>query len=227
MTLHDTGPLRSAETAPSVPAEASAASAAPAVPLRPPTAGGISMRPAMVVLGLAALILAAFVALGIATSHPATPVHGGAGPSVVAGTALRAEPAAAVLEPIVHGGQPPTNVVNALFVPEGAVRVAHADNTASSGQYDAQVVLRSSDSQAALLAFFAADLKAQGWQVLANGSTVPNHPGSLEVLGKLAGSDGYYWEVGATVAPTTFVPGGPARGTTDVTLRLVQLPDTQ
>src|SRR5580693_10002360 len=36
--------------------------AVPPEPLRPPTPGGISMRPAMIVLGLAVLILVAFVA---------------------------------------------------------------------------------------------------------------------------------------------------------------------
>ena len=65
------------------------------------------------------------------------------------------------------------------------------------------MVFRSDDSQAALLAFFAADMKLQGWQVFDQGAAA-NNPGALEVLGKLAGSDGYYWEMGATVAPTTF-----------------------
>ena len=31
-------------------------------------------------------------------------------------------------------------------------------------------------------------------------------PGALEVLGKKAGSDGFYWEMGAVVSATTSVP---------------------
>ena len=46
----------------------------PPEPLRPPTPGGISMRPAMIVLGLAVLILVAFVAIGILSSHSPAPV---------------------------------------------------------------------------------------------------------------------------------------------------------
>ena len=50
----------------------------------------------------------------------------------------------------------------------------------------------------------------------------PTDPGSLEVLGKLAGTDGYYWEMGAVIAPTVFRPGGPPRGQTDFIIRLLQ-----
>ena len=64
-------------------------------------------------------------------------------------------------------------------------------------------------------------MKHQGWQVFDKGPAA-NDPGALEVLGKLAGSDGYYWEMGATIPPTTFPSGGPARGVTDFTVRLFQ-----
>ncbi len=111
-----------------------------------------------------------------------------------------------------------------MFVPVGSVRISHQNNSAEAGQYDSQVVFRSDDSQAALLAFYAADMKLQGWQIFDRGPAA-HDPGALEVLGKLAGSDGYYWEMGATVPPTTFSPGGPAHGQTDFTIRLLQVPD--
>ena len=57
------------------------------------------------------------------------------------------------------------------------------------------------------------------------GRPAKNDPGALEVLGKLAGSDGYYWDMGATVRATTFSPGGPARGVTHFTVRLFQEQD--
>ena len=53
-------------------------------------------------------------------------------------------------------------------------------------------------------------MKSQGWQIVDQGAA-RNDPGALEVLGKLAGSDGYYWEMGATVNATTFPSGGPPR----------------
>jgi len=194
-------------------------------PLRPPTPGGISMRPAMVVLGLAACILAVFVTIGILSSQSPTPVRNGGRPSSVPGIALQARPAGAALSPIVRTGQPPANILNAVFVPVGSVPVSHRDLAAQAPQFDSQVVFRSDDSQAALLAFYAADMRLQGWQVFDRGPAA-NHPGSLEVLGKLAGTDGYYWEMGAVIAPTTFRPGGPPRGQTDFTLRILQVGDS-
>jgi hypothetical protein len=135
-------------------------------------------------------------------------------------------PAAGLLSPIVNAGQPPNNILNAVSVPAGSLRISHQNNSAEADQYDSQVVFRSGDSQAALLAFFAADMKLQGWQIFDRGAAA-NNPGALEVLGKLAGSDGYYWEMGATVTATTFSPGGPPRGVTHFTVRLFQVPDPE
>jgi hypothetical protein len=212
MTLHDTDSelLRGGADAPE--------------PRRPPTPGGISMRPAMVVLGLAAFILVVFVTIGILSSQSPAPVRHGGAPSSVPGVTLQAEAAAPALSPIVSSGEPPTNIRNAVFVPVGSVRVSHQNNAAEAAQFDSQVVFRSDDSQAALLAFFAADMRLQGWQVFDRGPAA-NHPGSLEILGKLAGTDGYYWEMGAVISPTTFSPGGPPRGQTDFTIRLLQESD--
>ncbi len=193
-------------------------------PRRPPTPGGVSIRPAMIVLGLAVLILALFVTIGIVTSQSPAPVRHGGNASAVAGTTLQAEPAAGALAPIVSSGQPPTNIVNAVSVPVGSVRIAHQNNSDAFSQYDSQVTMRSDDSQAALMNFYAADMRVEGWQVFDRGPAA-NDPGALEVLGKLAGSDGYYWELGVTVSATTFSAGGPAHGQTDFTIRLFQIDD--
>jgi hypothetical protein len=193
-------------------------------PQRPPTSGGTSMRPAMIVLGLALLILAVFVTIGIVTSGSPTPVRTGTGPRPVQGSTLRAVPATSALSVIVSSGQPPTNIINAVDVPVGSVRVSSQDNSAGSGQYDSQITLRSDASQAALLGFYADDMKLQGWQIFDRGAAA-NNPGAVEVLGKLAGSDGYYWEMGAVVSPTTFGNGAPPSGQTLFTIRLFQVSD--
>ena len=212
MTLHD------AKTRLAQPAESA--------PLRPPTPGGFSIRPAMVVLGLAVLILAVFVTIGVLTSHSPAPVKTSGAPSAVPGSTLRAEPADGALKPIVGSGEPPTNIINAVTVPVGSVRISHQNNAAGAGQFDAQVTMRSADSQGALLAFFASTMHQQGWQVFDKGAAAHN-PGALEVLGKLAGTDGYYWEMGTTIPPTTFGHGAPASGETDFTIRLLQQNDDQ
>jgi len=212
MTVHDTRTRREAP-------------AAGPAPVRPP-ARGFSMRPAMLVLGLGVLILAVFVTVGIVTSQSPAPVRTSAAPSAIPGTSLRAVPAADALSSIESDGQPPTNIVNAVVVPVGSVPVSNQNNSGGSGQYDSQVTLRSDDSQGALLAFFAAAMKAQGWQVFDEGPAA-HDPGAVEVLGKLAGTDGYYWEMGATVPPTTFPKGAPATGETDFTIRLLQMDDPE
>ena len=161
------------------------------------------MRPAMIVVGLAALILVVFVTIGIVSSQsPAAVKHS---KTEVGGRWRLAarHPGGTLLSPIASGGEPPNNILNAVGLPAGSVRVSHQNNTAGAGQYDAQVTFSSEDSQAALIAFYAADMKAQGWQIVDQGAA-RNDPGALEVLGKLAGSDGYYWEMGATVNATTF-----------------------
>jgi hypothetical protein len=132
--------------------------------------------------------------------------------------------AAHLLSPIVQSGEPPTNILNAVSVPVGSVRLSHRDNSGQAAQFDSQVVFRSDDTQGALLAFFAADMKLQGWQVFDRGPAA-NNPSALEVLGKLAGSDGYYWEMGAVILPTTFSAGGPAHGQTHYSVRLFQVND--
>jgi hypothetical protein len=180
----------------------------------------------MIVVGLAVLIVAVFVTLGILSSHSPAPVKTSGTPSAVPGSTLRAEPAADALQPIVGSGEPPSNIVNAVSVPVGSVRISHLNNAAGAGQFDAQVTLRSTDSQGALLAFFAATMHQDGWQVFDKGAAA-NNPGALEVLGKLAGTDGYYWEMGATIPPTTFGHGAPPSGETNFTVRLLQQNDDQ
>lgn len=193
-------------------------------PLRPPSARGVSMRPAMVVLGLAVLILALFITLGVVTSTRVAPVRTSAAPSRVPGSSLRAVPAADPLAPIIGDGQPPSDVLNGVFVPAGSVRLSSANNSASAGQYDKAVTLRSTASQGALLTFFDNDMRLEGWQVFDKGPAL-HDPGALEVLGKIAGSDGYYWEMGATVSATSFGAGAPATGWTDYQITLFQIDD--
>jgi hypothetical protein len=193
-------------------------------PVRPRTGSGNSLRPAMIVLGLAVLILGFFVGLGLLTSHPNAPVHTGSTPRAVPGSPLQAVPAAGALAPIVSGGEPPSDILNAVSIPAGAVRTSVQNNSGSAGQFDSQIGLRSDASQGALLTFFAAAMREQGWQIFDRGAAA-NDPGATEVLGKLAGSDGWYWDMGAIISATSFGPGAPAGGQTDITLRLFQEPD--
>jgi hypothetical protein len=213
-------------TLPDVDTEARPEGTPPPPPQRPPTPGGVSMGPAMVVVGLAVVILVVFVTIGVLTSQSPPPVRHRGASAAVPGSALRAEPAAGRLAPIVASGEPPTNILDAVDLPVGAARVSHQDNAAGSGQFDAQVAFRADASQGALLAFYAADMKTHGWELYDKGPAA-NHPNTLEVLGKLAGTDGYFWEMGVTIPPTSFGHGAPATGQTEFTIRLLQQNDDQ
>jgi hypothetical protein len=193
-------------------------------PLRPPTGPGFSMRPAMLVLGLAVLILGIFITAGIITSKPVVATKTTRESSAVVGSTLLAVPADRALAVITQSGEPPSNIINAVALPAGSVKVSHQNNSAAADQFDAQIGLRSDASQQALQSFYLKDMKQQGWQIFEQGPA-DHDPGATEVLGKQAGSDGFYWEMGAVISATTFGPHAPPRGDTDFTVRLFQVPD--
>jgi hypothetical protein len=210
MTLHDT-------------AEADVA-AGDREPPRPPPRSGFSLRLAMIVPGIGVLILGAFIGAGFLTSNPVQPTKASTSSFSVPGTPLRAVPAVKVLKAITVSGQPPGNIINAASIPEGSRRTSFENNSTAAQQYDAQITLKVDQSQAAVEKFYAEDLKQQGWQIFSTGPA-EHVANGLEVLAKKAGSDGFYWELGAIISPTTFGAGAPATGATSFTLEVVQQPD--
>ena len=140
------------------------------------------------------------------------------------GTPLRAEPAVQDLKVITVSGQPPGNIINAVSIPEGSTRTSFTNNSAAAQGYDAQITLRANESQAALENFYKLVMKKQGWQIFSTGPA-DHVTGGLEVLGKKAGSDGFYWEMGAVISPTSFGAGTPATGATSFSLELIQVQD--
>jgi hypothetical protein len=217
MTLHDT-PAREAGAE----AEAAAAPSGPFPPL--PPSKGFSMRLAMIVPGLGVLILGVFIGAEFLTANPVQPVSTNTKNSIVSGSDLRAAAADVALKPITITGEPPGNIINAVSIPKGAVEVSHVNNGAGAGQDDAQIELRADATQGALNTFYKSIMKKQGWQLFDQGAAA-NDPGAIEVLGKQAGADGFYWEMGAVISATTFGSNAPATGSTDFTIRLFQIPD--
>jgi hypothetical protein len=193
-------------------------------PPRPPARPRVSMRPAMIVPGIGLLILVLFIGAEFLTGNPVQPTRTSTRAFSVPGSPLRAMPAVHDLEVITVSGQPPGNIINAVSVPEGAIRTSYQNNTDAAQGYDAQITLRADESEAALDNFYQKDMKKQGWQVISTGPA-DHVSGGLEVLGKKAGSDGFYWELGAVISPTSFGAGTPATGATSFSLVLVQEPD--
>lgn len=213
------------------PAGASAATLADAgrsAPPRPPVRGNTSIKPAAIVLGLGVLIVVVFgissLFSGTALAPPApSPTKAVAVP----GTGLDAVAAAGALRPIEQPGQPPANILDAVVLPAGSQKVSVTDNSADAGQYDEQMTFKVPASEASVFAFYKAVLRSHGWRVFSTGPTESGK--GLEVLGQLAGTDGWYWQVGAVVSPTTFAntAKGPGTGaeSTAFTIRLFQVSD--
>ncbi len=197
-----------------------------AAPLRPPPRAGFNMKAAMIVPGIGLLILIVFIGAGFLTSNSDSIQQAKTSTSsfAVSGTPLRAVPGVQDLKVITVSGEPPGNILNAVSIPEGATRVSFVNNTQSAQQYDAQISLKSDKSQAALETFYKAVMKKKGWQIFSTGPA-DHDPGAFDIIGKKAGSDGFFWEMGAVISPTTFGAGAPAGGTTPFIVRLFQQPD--
>jgi hypothetical protein len=193
-------------------------------PPRPPARPRVSMRPAMIVPGIGLLILVLFIGAEFLTSNPVQQTKTSTKAFSIAGTPLRALPAVHDLQVITVSGQPPGNIINAVSVPDGATRTSYKNNSNGAQGYDAQITLRADESEAALNNFYKVDMKKQGWQVISTGPA-DHVTGGLEVLGKKAGSDGFYWEMGAVILPTSFGAGAPATGATSFSLELIQVQD--
>jgi hypothetical protein len=202
-------------------AEAEATASPPAPPL-PPAGRPFTMKPAAVVLGLAILVLVVFA--GGAALFRSTPAKAPAkGTKSVAGTTLRATGGLDALAPIISAGQPPGNVLNAVTVPAGARRLSHINYAGEASQYDEAVTFSVAGTEAAVIDFYKVEMKRDGWQIESTGPA--DHQPGIEVLGQIAGDDGWFWEMGTVVEPSTFGAKGTGAASTDFSLRLIQEPD--
>ena len=180
------------------------------------------MKPAAIVLGLATLVLIVFAG-GAALFKPAPVKTPSKHSTSVAGTSLRATGALDALRPIVSPGEPPNNVLNAVVVPAGARRLSHINYGGNASQYDQAAVFSVGGVQAAVIDFYTVEMKKAGWQIESTGPA--DHQSGFEVLGQIAGDDGWFWEMGTVVQPSTFGARGTGSAHTQFSLRLIQEPD--
>lgn len=191
-----------------------------------PRASVPSAKPALVVVGIAAGLVLLF-GIGSALSGsggPAAPAK--RAPAHVKGTTLGSEGATAVLRPIERPGTPPSDVLRSIVVPVGSATVSSKPWDGTT-QFSGEMTFRLSASQAAVVSFYRAELRARGWSISSVGAA-EGHAGSTEVLAQRASSDGWYWEIGIVVSPTSFSSTSSTAGA-DVTrfsLDLFQEPDT-
>ncbi len=197
------------------PAAANQAAADP-----PRRTAGPSLRPALIVVGLALFLVLLF---GIGAALTSTPSSKPASRSHVKGSHLVAVPAAAALRPIEILGTPPADVLDALVLPEGARKIS-VTRWSGSTQFSGKMSFRVRATQAALVGFFRTELHGAGWSNLSVGAA-RGTPGATEVLAQRASSDGWFWEAGFVVFPTTFGHGATGADVTRFSLDLYEVPD--
>jgi hypothetical protein len=180
---------------------------------------GPTVWPATIVIGVALVVLLGGALSAIFASGSAT-TSVQSTPKTAPGAPIAAVSAQGALSPITTPGRPPANVVAALVVPAGAIVVRGSATDRSVGLYDRSLGFTTARSEADVIAFYRAELPAQGWKPLSQG--LPATGTGYEILARIAGTDGYFWEVGITVSPTTFA--GTAQ-TTPFTVRLFAVSD--
>ena len=183
---------------------------------------GPSVKLAVVVILLAVFVVVAGLIAQIFTGST-PPVAAPSSIPTAKGSPFKAIPAAPDLAPIISSGEPPDDIVNAIVLPAGSSPGAVIDDTSGAQSYDEQRMFEIVATEVPVITFFKVELAAQGWHIESTGPP-KNQPG-IEVLAQRAGSDGYYWEIGAVVSPTTFPSSGPAhaRGQTEFEVRLFQV----
>ncbi len=174
--------------------------------------------PALIVLGLAIFI----VVLGVVGSALAS---GGSSTvtlrsvTVANGTVVHLTPATTAMRSIISAGQPPADVLGNLAVPTGStvVRTLSIDQNAS--QFDRTVYFSSQLASGEIVDAYRALLPKLGWSIAYVGSGASRQSQEDDVLAKHGSGDGYYWEVGVLVSPTT------STGVTPYSVELFEIPD--
>ncbi len=198
-------------------------------PPRARRADAPSLRPALVVLACAVVLSVGGFAVALIGSGQAVPslVNGLGTP--VPGVNLSAVGASQVLRRISSDGTPPSDILGALVVPNGARIVSTTAQDAGIDQYDRSIYLQIDTSSTELVKFYRTELLRGHWSFL---GTYRLPAGGTELLAQRAGSNGYEWEVGVLVTAVnpSISPSLAGDGETSpvmgLRLRLFEVPDS-
>jgi hypothetical protein len=177
----------------------------------------MSLRgPALVVLGIAVVIVVAGV-LASALDSGTSPTLSIRSITIPDGTVVHLTPATTAMKSIVGAAEPPADILGNLAVPASSPVTHTVNSDQNATPFDRTVSFRNVLSSDQVVAVYRALLPRLGWRVIYVGA----QRGGLgtEVLAKKGSGDGFYWEVGAVVSPTT------SAGTTPFSLQLFELSD--
>jgi hypothetical protein len=173
--------------------------------------------PAVIVLAIALVILIG----GVTASVLAT---GGSNTLKIQsvtlsdGTVVHLEPGTQALKPIVGNGDPPGDILAAVAVPTGARITGSLNTDQNTTQFDRTVNFTSTLPAFKVQDFYQVLFKQLGWKLIGN---APDsfEAGSTQLLAEKGSNDGFYWEAGVVISPTT------SAGVTPFTFRLFEVPD--
>ena len=174
--------------------------------------------PVLAVLGIAILIVVVgVVASALASGGDTTlSIHR---ITIADGTSVPLTPAATAMRTIVSAGQPPSDILGNLAVPSGSALTRSLNSDQGAGPYDRTVTFRTGLSADQVADVYRTLLPRLGWTVTDRGSPATGTSTGTVILFKRASGDSFYWNLGATVSPTT------SAGTTTFSLELYELPD--
>jgi hypothetical protein len=179
----------------------------------------MSLRgPALIVLGIAVFIVVAGT-VASAFDSGSTPVLSLHSVAIPDGTVVHLTPATTAMKSIVSAGEPPADIVGNMDVPSGSPVVRTVNSDQNETQFDRTVHFTTGLSSDQVIDVYRTLLPRLGWQVIYVGSGDQRGGQGTTVLAKRASGDGFYWEVGAVVSPTT------SAGITRFSLELFELPD--
>ena len=174
--------------------------------------------PALIVLGIAIFIVVAGVVASAVDSGgaPTLTVHSFTLPD---GTTVQLTPATTALKGIVSAGEPPADILGNLAVPSGSAVVRTVNSDQDLTQFDRTVYFHTGLSTDQVIDLYRGLLPRLGWSVIYAGNGDSRVAPGTDVLGKKGSGDGFYWEAGVVVSPTT------PSGSTSYSLELFELPD--
>ncbi|HEX4245409.1 MAG TPA: hypothetical protein VHY77_07580 [Acidimicrobiales bacterium] len=186
-------------------------------PANEPVARISVKSPAVIVVAIALVILiGGITASALATGGPTTLKLKSV--TLADGTSVQVEPGLQALKRIETDGEPASDILAALAVPAGSRVTGSLNTDQGTTQFDRTVDFTSSLPAFRVQDFYQATFKQLGWKLVSTGPDA-YQTGSTQILAQKGSSDGYYWEAGVVVSPTT------SAGVTPFTLRLFQVQD--
>jgi hypothetical protein len=174
--------------------------------------------PALIVLGIAVFIVIAGV-VASALDSGSTPTLSVKTVTIPDGTVVHLTPATVAMKKIISAGEPPADILGNLAVPADSTFSHFVNADQNAGQFDRTVSFHTGLSSEQVVDVYRTLFPKLGWKVIYAGTGAARDSNGTEVLAKKGSGDGFYWEAGVVVSPTT------SAGSTPYSIELFELPD--